>query len=231
MASETKEHSVAVDSDVFEKGYVSSDDVSRSVSRDPEKKASNRHDPEKASEEHDTVDTTATSSSDVAVRFDRKQLVVMCIAMALAIFLISIDETVIVTAIPKITDDFNTIQDVGWYGSAYLLTMCCFQLHYGKFYKDYPAKWVFLIAIGIFELGSLLCGVSPNSAVLIFGRAIAGGGACGIISGVLILIARSVPLTERPLYTAGVSSIRIIAGVGGPLLGGALTDSRLTWRW
>lgn len=109
--------------------------------------------------------------------------------------------------------------------------MCAFQLHCGKIYKDYSAKWVFLSAVGVFELGSLLCGVAPNSDLLIFGRTVAGAGACGIISGVLILIARMVPLRERTLYTAGVSSIRIVAGVGGPLLGGALTDSKLTWRW
>ena len=109
--------------------------------------------------------------------------------------------------------------------------MCAFQLHCGKFYKDYSAKWVFLGAVGIFELGSLVCGVAPSSDLLIFGRAVSGAGACGIVSGVLILIARMVPLRERPLYTAGVSSVRIVAGVGGPLLGGAFTDSKLTWRW
>jgi predicted MFS family arabinose efflux permease len=213
------------------------DEVSRSGSESPRDTTavSNSCSPqyddlEKTGQGREDPAPAATVNSDVLVKFERKQLVTMCFAMALAIFLISIDETVIVTAIPKITDEFNTIEDVGWYGSAYLLTMCCFQLHYGKFYKDYPTKWVFLTSIGLFELGSLLCGVSPNSKALILGRAIAGGGACGIVSGVLILIARSVPLTERPLYTACVSSIRIIAGVGGPLFGGGLTDS-IGWRW
>lgn len=239
MASDSKVPSMATNSTVLGKGVdKKSDEVAGSSSestRDSTAVVSQRSnqngDPEKTSAQgcEDAVRAT-TNDPDVQVKLGRKQLIIMCFAMALAIFLISIDETVIVTAIPKITDEFNTIADVGWYGSAYLLTMCCFQLHYGKFYKDYPAKWVFLTSIGLFELGSLLCGVSPNSAVLILGRAIAGGGACGIISGVLILIARSVPLTERPLYTAGVSSIRIVAGVGGPLLGGALTDS-IGWRW
>jgi Major Facilitator Superfamily len=238
MASDSRVPSIATDSTVLEKGVDEKlDDVSGSSSestRDTTAVVSERSDQsgdlEKTAQGRDDTARAATGDPDVLVKLERKQLIIMCFAMALAIFLISIDETVIVTAIPKITDEFDTIADVGWYGSAYLLTMCCFQLHYGKFYKDYPAKWVFLTSIGIFELGSLLCGVSPNSAVLILGRAIAGGGACGIISGVLILIARSVPLTERPLYTAGVSSIRIVAGVGGPLFGGGLTDS-IGWRW
>ena len=224
---------------MFEKGSTaSSEKTMEAASNHPgETPTTNTHshsadDPEKAPRELDEgAPKVPNTSLDVAAKFGQKQLIVMCFVMALAIFLISIDETVIVTAIPKITDEFSTIADVGWYGSAYLLSICCFQLHFGKMYKDYPAKWVFLTSIGLFELGSLLCGVSPSSNVLILGRAIAGGGACGIISGVLIIIARSVPLRERPLYTAGVSSIRVVAGVGGPLLGGALTDSRLTWRW
>ena len=62
--------------------------------------------------------TNATLASEVTLQLPKKQRAIMCIALALGVFLISIDETVIVTAIPRITDDFHTIQDVGWYGSA-----------------------------------------------------------------------------------------------------------------
>lgn len=62
--------------------------------------------------------TKATLTPEVTLQLPKKQRAIMCFALALGIFLISIDETVIVTAIPRITDDFHTIQDVGWYGSA-----------------------------------------------------------------------------------------------------------------
>lgn len=57
-------------------------------------------------------------------------------------------------AIPQITDDFNSLDDVGWYGSAYLLTCCAFQLQFGKIYTYFPIKITFLTSILLFEVGS-----------------------------------------------------------------------------
>ena len=74
------------------------------------------------------------------------------------------------TAIPRITDDFHSLDDVGWYGSAYLLTQSCFQLHFGKLYKHFSSKWVLLSSITIFEIGSLVCATSPDSLTLIVGQ-------------------------------------------------------------
>ena len=115
------------------------------------------------------------------------KLAVIIIGLCLSVFLVALDNTIIATAIPKITDQFHALDDVGWYGSAYLLTTCSFQLLFGKFYSFFSIKWVYLIAISVFELGSLICGVAPNSLALIVGRAIAGLGSAGIFSGALIV--------------------------------------------
>lgn len=117
---------------------------------------------------------------------------------------------------------------MGWYGSAYLLTTASFQLLFGKIYTFFSLKWVYLIAIAIFELGSLVCGVAPNSIALIIGRAIAGIGSAGIFSGAMIIIAYSVPLAKRPIYTGFVGAMYGIASVAGPLLGGAFTDKGMS---
>jgi MFS family permease len=122
------------------------------------------------------------------------------------------------------------LPDVGWYGSAYLLTTAAFQLLFGKFYTFFSIKLVYLIAIGIFELGSLVCGVAPNSNALIVGRAIAGVGSAGVFSGALIIVAYSVPLQKRPMFSGFIGAMYGIASVAGPLLGGAFTD-KATWRW
>ncbi|KAI3559054.1 major facilitator superfamily transporter [Colletotrichum abscissum] len=143
---------------------------------------------------------------------------------------VELDNSIIATAIPRITDEFKSLNDVGWYGSAYLLTTASLQLLFGKFYSFFSIKWVYLITIAIFELGSLICGVAPNSIALIIGRAIAGVGSAGIFAGALIILAYSVPLEKRPIYTGAVGSMWGISSVAGPLLGGVFTDS-LTWRW
>lgn len=152
------------------------------------------------------------------------------LALCLAVFLVALDQTIIATAIPKITDQFGALDDVGWYGSGYMLTMCSFQLIFGKLYSYFSLKWTFLGAIGVFELGSLICGAAPTSEALIVGRAIAGLGCAGIFSGALIILAHSVPLRKRPMYSGLIGAMFGIASVAGPLMGGAFTD-HLTWRW
>jgi MFS family permease len=86
-------------------------------------------------------------------------------------------------AIPQITNEFDSLSDVGWYGSAYLLTCCAFQLLFGKIYTFYPVKTVMLGSILLFEVGSVICGAAPNSTAFIVGRALAGIAAAGIFAG------------------------------------------------
>ena len=101
------------------------------------------------------------------------KLVTLIIALCCAVFLVALDQTIIATAIPKITDHFHSINDIGWYGSAYFLTSTTLQPTFGRIYKVFHIKWVFLYAIAVFELGSLICAVAPSSTALIVGRAIA----------------------------------------------------------
>ena len=140
------------------------------------------------------------------------------------------DRTIISTAIPRITDQFHALNDVGWYGSAYMLTSCSFQLSFGRLYTYYNPKWVLVIAIVIFEVGSAICGAAPDSTVFIVGRAIAGMGSAGIFAGAIIIIVYTIPLRQRPMYTGALGAVFGIASVAGPLLGGAFTNN-VTWRW
>lgn len=101
---------------------------------------------------------------------------------------------IITTAIPQITNDFNSVTAIGWYGSAFLLTSCAFQLLYGKIYSFYSIKATFLAAVLLFEVGSAVCGAAPCSAVFIAGRAIAGLGSAGVVSGVVSLSTRRIEI-------------------------------------
>ncbi|KAL2154287.1 hypothetical protein VTH82DRAFT_2963 [Thermothelomyces myriococcoides] len=145
-------------------------------------------------------------------------------------FLISIDRTIISTAIPHITHEFRSTPDIGWYGSAYLLTACAFQPLFGKIFTLFSVKITYLAAMFLFELGSLLCGVAPNSTVLIVGRAIAGLGSAGILTGSFVVVGTTVPLKSRPILMALVGTMFGVGAATGPLLGGVFTDL-VSWRW
>ncbi|KAK3944889.1 hypothetical protein QBC46DRAFT_360851 [Diplogelasinospora grovesii] len=148
----------------------------------------------------------------------------------LALFLVALDRTIIATAVPRITDEFHALGDIGWYGSAYMLTTSCAQLVYGRIYKFYDMKWTFIISIIIFEIGSAICGAAPSSTVFIIGRAIAGLASAGIFSGCMLIMIPMIPLHRRPAFQGLFGMVFGIASVMGPLIGGGFT-SGVTWRW
>lgn len=157
-------------------------------------------------------------------------VILLFACLFLVAFLFALDRLIIATAIPVITDHFHSLNDVGWYASAYLLTASAFQLLMGRIYTFYDPKWVWLTNVFIFEVGSAICGAAPNSPVFILGRAVAGLGTCGIMSGAIVIIVYAVPLYKRPMYTGLFGAVFGVASVAGPLLGGLFTD-KVSWRW
>jgi len=154
----------------------------------------------------------------------------LVLGLILAVITMSLDISIIATALPRITDTFNTISDIGWYGAAFTFTNSALQPLSGKIYTFFPMKQSFIVFIAVFELGSLLCATSTSSAMFIVGRAVAGLGSSGLVNGALSIVALAGPPESRPML---MGIIMAVAGAGqllGPLIGGALTQ-HASWRW
>ena len=105
-----------------------------------------------------------------------------------------------------------------------MLTCACFNPISGRIYQLYSIKWVFLSAIVLFEVGSVLCGAAPNSTTFIVGRAIAGLASAFIFSGGTLLTLPLVPPAKRPVVNSILGVAFGVASVVGPVIGGAFTD-------
>ncbi|OTB08287.1 hypothetical protein M426DRAFT_71366 [Hypoxylon sp. CI-4A] len=152
------------------------------------------------------------------------------LAIIVAALLLSIFLTIVATAVPRITDEFKSVDDIGWYAAAFFITLGVFQSIWGKAYKYFNLKMVFLTTVFLFELGSLISGVARNSIMLIIGRAIAGLGGAGTTGGIYIIMAYIVPPAQLSTYFGLIGAVFSVASVAGPLLGGVFTG-QLTWRW
>ncbi|KAK3683404.1 MFS multidrug transporter [Podospora appendiculata] len=171
--------------------------------------------PQEANQPPDAVNSTVTNAPGETgeVYITGFRLWLILISGTVVQFLIMLDHSVLATAIPRITTEFDSLLDVAWYGSAYQLA---------RYYHAPSMHWTFLSFFAIFELGSLLCALASSSTMLIIARAVAGLGSSGLMNGGLTVVSAVLPKHKRPAGQLGQAL--------GPLIGGALTE-RVSWRW
>ncbi|EEA25772.1 conserved hypothetical protein [Talaromyces marneffei ATCC 18224] len=160
------------------------------------------------------------------------QLWTIVAAVSLAGFIYSMDVAIITTAIPAITTHFQTIKDIGWYGSAYLITLYRIpeRIAIRRIQLIFYFQYVFFAFVVVFEVGSLICALAPTSTAFIIGRAIAGIGGAGLFNGGLAIVAASSTKEQRPGLVALVYAFSLLGSVIGPIIGGVFTE-KATWRW
>ncbi|KAF9484264.1 ABC transporter [Pholiota conissans] len=174
-----------------------------------------------STESTEYVPNTLVSGSRLALIF---------IAFMMAFLLVALDQTILSTALPTIASRFDAVKDISWIASAYFLPQASFMLFFGRVLTIAPAKIVFLVTVGIFELGSLFCAIAPSVNFLIFGRAVAGLGGAGMWVSIMSIIARITTLQQRPVLMGLFGAVFAVSSVIGPLIGGAFSD-HVSWRW
>jgi EmrB/QacA subfamily drug resistance transporter len=177
------------------------------------------------------VSTAAHAVPDAQVRTGRFDARTLTFAGVLAaIFLSALDQTIVGTAMPTIARELHGVDRYTWVTTAYLLTSTAVIPVVGKISEQLGRKRVFISAIALFLLGSVLCGAAPTMNWLIAFRALQGIGGGMIAGTAFAVIADLFTPSERGRYTGVLSGVFGIASVVGPLIGGALTDN-VGWRW
>lgn len=160
----------------------------------------------------------------------RREILLVFVSLMLGMFLASLDQTIVATALPTIVGELGGLDHLAWVVTAYLLTSTASSPLYGKLSDLYGRKLMFQVAITVFLLGSVLSGLSQSMGQLIAFRAVQGLGAGGLIVMALTIIGDVLSPRERGRYQGYMGSVFAVSSVGGPLLGGFFVDN-LDWRW
>ncbi len=148
----------------------------------------------------------------------------------LGMFLAALDQTIVSTALPTIVGDLGGANHLSWVVTAYMLAATATTPLWGKLGDLFGRKYVFMVSIVIFLIGSVLCGQSRNMLELIIFRALQGLGGGGLMVLAMAVIADVVPPRDRGRYQGVIGAVFGVSSVVGPLLGGFLVDN-LNWRW
>jgi EmrB/QacA subfamily drug resistance transporter len=165
-----------------------------------------------------------------------RQILVVLSGLLLGMFLSSLDQTIITTAMRTIADRLEGQTAQAWVTTAYLMTSTLTVPLYGKLSDMYGRRPFYLFAIAVFLLGSVLCGTAQSIYELAVWRAVQGVGAGGLMSLAFAIVGDLVPPRERGRYQAYFMTVFATSSVLGPLIGGAFAgQDRLLgvdgWRW
>jgi EmrB/QacA subfamily drug resistance transporter len=164
---------------------------------------------------------------DVGLRSERGPVLA---AMMLTTALVAVDSTIIATAVPSIVADIGGFSEFPWLFSIYLLAQAVSVPVYGKLSDLFGRKPVILFGIGLFLLGSIMCGLAWNMTVLIAFRVVQGLGAGATTPTTITIVGDIYTVAERAKAQGYIASVWGLSSVIGPTLGGVFSEY-VSWRW
>ena len=170
------------------------------------------------------------AADDEAVAATRRHILLVFAGLMVTMLLASLDQMIFSTALPTIVGELDGVNHMLWVTTAYILASTITLPVYGKLGDLIGRKGLFITAIAIFMVGSVIGGLAHNMTWLIAGRAVQGLGGGGLLILAQAIIADVVPARQRGKYMGIMGGVFAISSVAGPLLGGWFTDS-IGWRW
>ena len=159
-----------------------------------------------------------------------RQILTAMSGLVIAMLLAQLDNMIVAPALPTIVGDLGGLQHLSWVVTGYILASTVATPLWGKLGDLFGHKMTFMAAIGIFLVGSALCGMSQNMTELVLFRAFQGLGAGGLMVGIMSVIGMMVSPRDRGKYQGVMMAVMPAAMIAGPLIGGFITDNA-SWRW
>jgi EmrB/QacA subfamily drug resistance transporter len=170
------------------------------------------------------------STSSLFTGMSRKRILVVTAGIMLSLFLSSMESTVVATAMPTIVGQLGGLQHYAWVFAAYMVASTTTVPLYGKLSDLYGRRRLYVVALALFLVGSVLCGMAASMPQLIAARAVQGAGAGGILPLAFIFIGEMFSMQERARMQGFFSGVWGVSSIVGPLLGGFIVD-QLSWPW
>src|SRR5690606_13788058 len=176
-----------------------------------------------------TITARSESSEMSPAAGSRRSVVFVFLALILTMLLASLNQTVLSTALPTMVGELNGVDQMLWVMTAFILASTIMMPVYGKLGDLIGRKGLFLTAISLFTVGSVIGGLAPDMGWLIAGRVVQGLGGGGLMIMSQAIIADIIPARQRGRYMGVIGAVFAVSSVAGPLLGGWFTEG-IGWR-
>jgi EmrB/QacA subfamily drug resistance transporter len=173
---------------------------------------------------------TLAAATDPVARLTPRQRLEILGAILLAMFLFALDQTVVGTALPRIVTDLHGDQLYTWAVTVYLLTATISGPIYGKLSDLFGRRPIFIFAIGLFLVASILAGLSQEMWQFILFRGLQGLGGGAVFPVALAVVADLYTPAERGKYLGLFGAMFGLSSLIGPAIGGLITDN-FGWHW